>query len=65
MQLVDFDTSCILLNVLVPIFVPNSLDLGMVENENNNVILPYKAAKLNNCNGDLTKRWYIEFWAWS
>ncbi len=26
---------------------------------------PFKAARLNDCNGDLKKRWYIEFYVWN
>jgi len=25
---------------------------------------PFKNAKLNDCDGDISKRWYIEFYAW-
>jgi len=25
---------------------------------------PFKKARLNDCEGNLTKRWYIEFYAW-
>jgi hypothetical protein len=25
---------------------------------------PFKKAKLNDCGGDLTRRWYIEFYGW-
>ena len=28
-------------------------------------VTTYKLAKLNNFNRDLSKQWYVEFWAWS
>jgi Site-specific recombinase XerD len=50
---------------LVPVKVPSLIDLGIVKNDNDSVVLPFRLAKLNNQNNDLTKKWYIEFWAWS
>jgi integrase len=44
---------------------PNpSIDYGLVSNDNNINAFPFKPAKLNSCNNDLSKRWYIEFSAW-
>jgi hypothetical protein len=28
-------------------------------------IYPFKTAKLNDCEGDLSGRWYIEFYVWN
>lgn len=32
--------------------------------DDNEPIKPFRLAKLNNCKGDLSKRWYINFWVW-
>ena len=50
---------------VLPIFLPKSFEIGLIMNDNHNVVLPFKSAKLNDKNKDLTKEWYIEFWAWS
>jgi hypothetical protein len=44
---------------------PNSTDnYGLVNNPENKNTYPFKEAKLNTRNNDLSKRWYVEFSAW-
>lgn len=50
---------------LVPLSIPNFLELGIVENDNKYKVYPYKLARLNSQNNDLGKRWEIVFSAWS
>jgi len=64
-QIADNEHSLLLANLLLPLLLPTFNEMGIVKNEYPNIILPYKAAKLNDKSNDLKKEWYIEFWAWS
>ncbi len=40
-------------------------DFNLIKEMNQETLYEYRLAKLNTCSGDLTKRWYVHFWAWS
>lgn len=47
---------------LLPIFFD---DFNLVDNPENRNIFPFKEAKLNCFDDDISQQWYVEFWAWS
>jgi hypothetical protein len=61
LQFTENQDTLMCLDSLVPMIVPYALDLGIVANDDVNKILPFKLAKLNHQNWDLSKRWEIEF----
>jgi len=65
LQMFDLQSYLVVLGGFVPFYVPSVIEIGIVENKVNNKIYPFKAAKLNSQNNNLSLRWYIEFWAWS
>ena len=43
---------------------PSCAKYGLKDLSSLDMMYPFKKAKLNDCNGALDKRWYIEFYAW-
>lgn len=60
-QTIDLELFAVLLKSLSPTLSPFSF---LITLEHNEQIKPFRLGTLNDCKGDLSKRWYISFWVW-